>query len=139
MSEALNRKLQAIAVRTVASSGNVAPILHEIRHALFDLAQSGATRIIDLKSMPLAPGEQERILEVLGEGELRIELVSLGRSDICETGYPGVWVVTHYDEDGELKARFIEISRIPDIVMSQQGDINDGLDRLQQTLRTLSA
>ena len=98
--------------------------------------EDGACNIIDLKRIPLAPGEQEAILATLGEGEVRAELQSLGRSEIHETSYPGVWVVTHYDEQGDIKARFIEITRMPDILESQAPDIAEGLARLESLLHT---
>jgi hydrogenase-1 operon protein HyaF len=134
MSDAANLKLQAIRVRTEVSSGNIPPLLHEVRHALAALATTGTCNIIDLKAIPLAPGEQEAILATLGEGEIRAELQSLGKSEIRETGFPGVWVVTHYDEQGDIKARFIEITRMPDILESQLPDIADGLARMQSLL-----
>jgi len=136
MSEGANRKLQAIRVRTEMASGNIAPLLHEIRHALEALSQSGTCNIIDLKGIPLAPGEQEAILAALGEGEVRAELQSLGRSEIRETSYPGVWVVTHYDEQGDIKACFIEVTRMPEILESQWPDIAEGLARLEAVLQT---
>ena len=89
-----------------------------------------------LKSIPLAPGEQEAILATLGEGEVRAELQSLGKSEILETSFPGVWVVTHYDEQGDIKARFIEITRMPEILESQAPDIAEGLARLESLLHT---
>jgi hydrogenase-1 operon protein HyaF len=135
MSDTANRKLQAIPVRTETSSGNIAPLLHEIRHALAALVERGTSNAIDLKGIPLAPGEQETILAALGEGEVRAELESLGRSEIRETSYPGVWIVTHYDEQGDLKARFIEITRMPEILESQLADIADGLARLEVALQ----
>jgi len=136
MSESANRMLQAIRVRTEVSSGNIPPLLHEDRHALEALSMTGASNIIDLKSIPLAPGEQEAILATLGEGEVRAELQSLGKSEIHETSFPGVWVVTHYDELGDIKARFIEITRMPDILESQAPDIAEGLARLESLLHT---
>jgi len=135
MSESANRKLQAIPVRTEQASGNVPPILHEVRHALAALAQDGTCNVIDLQGMPLAPGEPEAILAVLGTGEVHAELQSLGRSEIRETSYPGVWIVTHYDEQGAIKARFIEITRMPQILESQVPDVADGLQRLEATLQ----
>lgn len=135
MSDTANRKLQAIRVRTELASGNIPPILHEVRHALAALAQTGACNVIDLKGMPLAPGEQEAILAALGTGEVHAELESLGRSEIVETSYPGVWIVTHYDEQGDIKARFIEITRMPQILESQVPDIADGLQRLEVALQ----
>jgi len=135
MSEAANRKLQAIRVRTELASGNIPPLLHEVRHALEALSMTGASNIIDLKSIPLAPGEQEAILATLGEGEVRAELESLGKSEIRETSFAGVWVVTHYDEQGDIKARFIEITRMPEILESQLPDIADGLARMETLLQ----
>ena len=136
MSESANRKLQAIRVRTEVASGNIPPLLHEVRHALAALSETGAGNIIDLKAIPLAPGEQEAILATLGEGEVRAELQSLGKSEIRETSFPGVWVVTHYDEQGDIKARFIEITRMPEILESQAPDITEGLARLESLLHT---
>ena len=40
---------------------NVEPILHEVRHALERLIQTGEPTTIDLRSIPLAPGEDEQI------------------------------------------------------------------------------
>lgn len=65
---------------------------------------------------------------------MRAEIESLGRSEIRETGYPGVWVVTHYDEQGDLKARFIEITHLPQILQSQDVDIAEGLVRMESAL-----
>jgi hypothetical protein len=35
---------------------NVQPLLHEIRHALATLLDDGGNTVIDLRSLPLAPG-----------------------------------------------------------------------------------
>jgi hydrogenase-1 operon protein HyaF len=45
-----------------------------------------------------------------------------------------VWVVSHYDEMGDLKSRFIEVTRMPQILESQPDDIADGLARLEVKL-----
>ena len=50
--------LDAIAVNIEAATGNIPPLLHEIRHALTRLAQGEAGTSIDLRSLPLAPGEE---------------------------------------------------------------------------------
>jgi hydrogenase-1 operon protein HyaF len=116
------------------STGNIAPLLHEVRHALARLASDGETNIIDLQTIPLAPGEADKILAVLGEGEVRAKLQCLGESEVRETSFPGVWIVTHFDEMGDLKSRFIEVTRIPQILESQPDDIADGLARLEMKL-----
>ncbi|MCP4008933.1 MAG: hydrogenase expression/formation protein [Proteobacteria bacterium] len=117
-------------------TGNVTPLLHEIRHALAALLETGEQTIIDLRSMPLAPGEEAHIETALGQGEVRVELNALGRSEIIETQYPGVWLITHSNTDGALLGKYIEIALIPDILQAQQGDIQAGLEQLSDTLTT---
>jgi hydrogenase-1 operon protein HyaF len=74
---------------------NVQPILHEVRHALKHLIDSGETAIIDLRSIPLAPGEEQKLIDTLGNGEVHAGLNALGPSEIIETRFAGVWLVTH--------------------------------------------
>ena len=102
---------------------NVKPLLHEIKHALENLIENGETSIIDLRSIPLAPGEEDKILNTLGKGEVQAQLNSLGLSEINETQYAGVWVVTHYNDEGSIISRFIEVTRMPEILSSQTEDI----------------
>jgi len=113
---------------------NVQPLLHEIRHALTQLLDGGETRVIDLRSMPLAPGEEERLLDELGHGEVYARLHALGPSEIIETRFPGVWVVVHFNNDDEVIGKFIEVCDIPGLLRSQQEDIRQGLEQLQSQL-----
>ena len=126
--------LSSIGVKVELSSGNQEPLLHEIRHALTVLLREGRGACIDLKSIPLAPGEEGRLLEWLGKGELRVELNAFGTSEILETAFSGVWVVSHFDTSGALVGRFIEVARVPEIVYAQTGDIATGLARLTAAL-----
>lgn len=113
-----------------ALTHNVRPLLNEIRHALEKLLDTGEPTAIDLRSIPLAPGEEDQIVEALGAGELSAELDAMGPSEIRETGYAGVWLVTHYNADRQLMGKFIEITRVPDLLKSQDADIAEGLQRL---------
>jgi hydrogenase-1 operon protein HyaF len=113
---------------------NVKPLLHEVKHALFNLIKNDKTTIIDLRSIPLAPGEEEKILETLGRGEVQSQLDALGISEIIETQYSGVWIVTHYNDENEIISRFIEITTMPDILRSQTEDVNAAYNRLAETL-----
>ena len=109
---------------------NVEPLLHEIRHALQELADSGKTSIIDLRSIPLAPGEEDRIVATLGQGEVQARIDALGPSEIIETRYAGVWLVTHYNDDEDIIGRFIEITPMPEILCSQAEEISRACSRL---------
>jgi hydrogenase-1 operon protein HyaF len=113
---------------------NVKPILHEIRHALDKLLSTGETTIIDLRSIPLAPGEEDSIIETLGQGEVQARLDALGPSEISETQYAGVWLVTHYNDSDDIVSRFIEITELPDVLKSQREDVQYALDKLATEL-----
>jgi hydrogenase-1 operon protein HyaF len=128
--------LDTIPVTTEVATGNVEPLLHEIRHALKRLTSGEEGTTIDLRSLPLAPGEEERIEATLGTGEVRAEVDALGPTLIQETSYPGVWLITHKNADNAVVARFIEVTFIPELLRSQPEDIDAGIDRLENELRT---
>lgn len=116
------------------ATGNVIPLLHEIRHALQALLDNGQETVIDLRGLPLAPGEEARIEAQLGRGELQVQLSALGPSELVETRYPGVWLVTHCNNDGAVIGKFVEICRVPQLVSAQQADIRAGLAELNTQL-----
>jgi len=115
-------------------TGNLVPLLHEIRHALTRWLEQGEEHVIDLRSIPLAPGEEDSLLEQLGEGEVNARLSISGPSNIIETRYPGVWLITHYNENDSIIGRFIEVCEVPGILKSQAEDSRAGLERLENDL-----
>lgn len=115
-------------------TGNVTPLMHQIRHALHQLLEQGEVSIIDLRSLPMGPGEEARLLAALGQGEVQVHLSVLGPSEIIETQYPGVWLVTHHNSEGETIGKFIEVCEFPAIGLSQPEDIQAGLQRLEEQL-----
>jgi hydrogenase-1 operon protein HyaF len=128
------KRLPAIAVAVEFDSGNVPLLLTELRHALERLLADGSTHAIDLRAIPLAPGEEERLLRALGEGEVSATLEAQGRSVIRECAYPGIWCITHHDAAGTLVGRFIEVTFVPPLLASQRPDIIHGLERLRKQL-----
>ncbi|HID44438.1 MAG TPA: hydrogenase accessory protein HupE [Chromatiaceae bacterium] len=115
-------------------TGNVQPLLHEIGHALRELLNNNKETCIDLHALPMAPGEEARLVEALGKGEISVQLRALGKSRIDETKYPGVWLITHFNANEEVVGKFIEITRIPDLIKSQREDIAAGLLNLEDEL-----
>ncbi len=99
------------------------PILFEIMHALDKLLDEDIPTTIDLAGLPFGPGELERLEESLGDGELAAELDALGKSHIRETAYPGVWWIEHRNVNDEVVGRYLEVTRLPDILCSQDADI----------------
>ena len=122
------------AIEVDAGTRNVQPLLHEIRHALARLLEDDRETIIDLRSIPLAPGEEAAIEQALGEGELQATLSALGPSEFRESSYPGVWLVTHYNHDGEIVGKLVEVTRVPALMKSQSEDIAAGLRDLEDRL-----
>lgn len=114
---------------------NVMPLLHEIKHALNNLIENNESSIIDLRSIPLANSEEDKILEILSCGEIQAHLNALGKSEIIESQYAGVWVITHFNQDEEIISRFIEITHIPEILCSQTLDMQDAYNHLDLILK----
>jgi len=116
-------------------TGNVLPLLHEVRHALERLLATGEETTIDLGSLPLGPGELNRIEAALGEGEVTATLNALGPSEIRETRYSGVWLVTHRNATDDVTGRYIEIARMPAVLLAQEPDMRSGLADLALALQ----
>jgi hydrogenase-1 operon protein HyaF len=117
-----------------AGVGGVAPILREIETLLARLDGVGAPGAIDLRGLPLAPGEHDALKAALGEGEVSAAVESLGRSEVRETAVHGVWWVTHRDADGEVVAELIEVATVPEILKTHPADVRAGLAGLRARL-----
>ena len=126
-------KVNDIPVQLDAAHGNVRPILFEVLHALDKLLDDDVPTTIDLAGLPFGPGELEKLEAALGEGELVARLDALGTSHIRETAYPGVWWVEHQNVNDEITGRYIEVTRFPEILSSQDADIGAARARLRET------
>jgi hydrogenase-1 operon protein HyaF len=115
-------------------TGNVEPLLHDVRHALRRWLDEGEVTVIDLRSIPMGPGEEDRIVSALGRGEVQARMSALGPSEIIETRFPGVWLVTHYNNDEEIIGKFIEVCDMPRLLKAQEEDVREGLELLDAQL-----
>jgi hydrogenase-1 operon protein HyaF len=131
-------KVESMAVPEPELRGNALPLLHEIRHAIARLIDSGESTVIDLQSLPMGPGDLNRLLEALGTGEVRAELETLGTSVIRESRYSGVWIIEHMNGSGGVASRFIEIAWVPPILQAQVEDVQQGLSELAGALAPAS-
>ena len=127
--------LDAIGVHAETGYGNVTPLLNEIAHAIDRLLDDGEPTVIDLAGLPFGPGELEQLETELGTGELSAELDALGISRIRETAYPGVWLLEHRNASGQVVGRYVEVTRTPEILVSQGADIAAGRARLGERLQ----
>jgi hydrogenase-1 operon protein HyaF len=116
------------------SYGNALPILSEIRHALARLADGGEPTRIDLAALPFGPGDEERLMALLGEGEVTATVDALGPTHVRETRFPGVWIVDYANTDDQRVALHIEVAEVPQILCAQRADIADALTEVDRTI-----
>jgi len=119
------------------SFGHVLPILSEVRAALARLADTGEPGRIDLAGMPFGPGDEERLMALLGEGEVTATVEAMGPTHIRETRFPGVWVVDYANAEGQRVALHIEIAAAPQILCAQPADLPDALAELDAQIGDL--
>lgn len=119
---------------TTPASGNVIPLLFEIRHKIARWLENGEQSVIDLLRIPLAQGEDELIEAALGEGEVHAQLKALGKSVIVETTISGAWLVTHYNSEDEIMGKYVEVTDMPEILKSPPDDVRRGLVKLDEYL-----
>ncbi len=134
-------RLDRIGVKVVSEDaalertvGNVLAIANEIGTLLTNLANSGQGASIDLRNLPMAPGDYEILRTVLGKGEVSAVVLALGPTRITETAVRGVWWVTHHNSNEEVVAEFIEVALIPEILKTHPDDVRDGLALLRARL-----
>jgi hydrogenase-1 operon protein HyaF len=122
-----------------AEYGNALPVLSEVRHALAQLIHGGEPTQIDLGAMPFGPGDEARLMAVLGTGEVTASVEALGVTRIQETAYSGVWVVEYLNTDGQRVALHLEIDTVPQLLRSQPDDLADALTALDARLADAGA
>jgi len=128
---------ESIGVRVevgTSNAGNAVPVLHEILHALRRLAETSHRTIIDLRAIPFGPGDEERLLETLGAGEVTARVDSLGHTHISETRFPGVWLVDYRDASEARIGLQVEVTDVPGLLRTPHDDLNDAVDALEKAL-----
>ncbi len=109
-------------------------VFAEVARALAGLAGSGEETEIDLLGLPLGPADRAALADRLGTGEVVVTLEVLGRSEIRETAFAGVWWVRHLGADDALAAEEIHVTRIPEIVMSHPDDVVHAARRMAEAV-----
>lgn len=123
-------------IRVTSSIGgeNGRALLHELADMLQHLIEKGEGDSIDLRRIPLFPDDLDVLHEQLGEGEVTAEVTSAGSSVIRESAIPGLWWVTHFNEEDEVIAELIEVTFCPEILKTPTDDARDGLQDLRAAL-----
>lgn len=118
-----------------ATVGNVRAIANEIAALLAQFIATGEAAAIDLRSLPMGPGDYAQLGQLLGEGAVAARIDALGPTEVRETGIAGVWWVRHRNAQDEIVAEFIEIGAVPEILKTPHEDARDGLRVLQDRLQ----
>ena len=108
-------------------SGNTDAILHEILALLEAFVATGQTGAIDLHSLPLTVADYEVLRTTLGDGEVHAHINVIGKTEVRETLYPGVWWLTYYNMEEDIVADLLEVTTIPEILKSPAEDVREGL------------
>jgi hydrogenase-1 operon protein HyaF len=103
--------------------GGVVAILSELVSLLGRLVDTESPGAIDLRSLPMSAMDRAALQKVLGEGEVQATVTAQGLSRVRETGVSGVWWVEHFDQQGEMVAELIDVSRVPAILSSATDEI----------------
>lgn len=119
---------------TVLSHGNALPLLHEIEVLLNDLVTTGKSASIDLRGLPMLPGDYDKLREVLGQGEVSATVDALGPTHVRETAIHGVWWITHRNAEDEVTAEFIEVTYFPEILKTHPADARQAVETLRTRL-----
>jgi hydrogenase-1 operon protein HyaF len=117
-----------------AEYGNALPVLSQVRHALAQLVHGGEPTQIDLAAMPFGPGDEDRLMALLGAGEVTASVDALGLTRIQETAFSGVWIVEYLNTDGQRVALHLEVDHVPQLLRSQPEDLGDALAALDARL-----
>lgn len=120
--------------QTENTTGMARSILAEVARMLQSLAADGTTSSIDLRSLPLTEADREQLEELLGRGEVVVELEVAGRSTIWETAYSGAWWVRHRGADDKISSEEIAVCPVPDILVTHPADIEAAALRIKQEL-----
>lgn len=118
-------------------TGNAPPLLRELVELVRRLLDTGETSAIDLSALPLTPADLDWLREKLGEGEIAVTLQANGESTLAETACPGVWWVTHRNEQGAVTSQFIEVAFVPELVKAHPQDVAIGQEQLELMIADL--
>jgi hydrogenase-1 operon protein HyaF len=115
-------------------TGNAAAVLREIAGLLEQLTQSGEGGCIDLASLPFSSADRTWLQEQLGKGEVEVSISAGGPTTIVETGTPGVWWITHRNEQNAKSGEFIEVTLVPELITTHPDDVLLGLASLNSKI-----
>uniref|UniRef100_E6QTI1 HupH hydrogenase expression protein C-terminal domain-containing protein n=1 Tax=mine drainage metagenome TaxID=410659 RepID=E6QTI1_9ZZZZ len=126
--------IKPLSCQPAGLSGNADAFLHEILALLEAFVATGQTGAIDLHGLPLTAADHEILRTTLGEGEVHAHINVIGKTEVRETLYPGVWWLTYYSMEEDIVADLLEVTTIPEILKAPVEDVREGLACLRDLL-----
>lgn len=120
--------------QTTLNTGMAWSVLSEVHTLLKRFAETGESGAVDLRGLPLTAADRDQLEELLGRGEVRCTLSLMGRSEVWETAFPGVWWVRHLGAEDTVSSEILEITNVPDILLAHPEDITAAAIRLESRL-----
>lgn len=124
----------SVSVEAAGSPSQVRAILTELQTKLDSLVKQSLTDSIDLRSLPMFPGDYEMLKETLGYGEIHVSIDAMGPTEIYETAIPGIWWISHFNSDNENIAEFIEITTLPAILKTANEELQHASQQLLELI-----
>ena len=116
-------------------SEDLQAVLQLLMDMVISLVETGASNFIDLKSASLAHDDHEKLKLILGEGEVEAIITALGPTHVVETLIPGVWWVTHKNSNDEVISEFIEVTSLPEILLTHHEELWHSVDVMEGRLK----
>lgn len=114
-------------------AGFSAALIWETLARLTQFAETGETATIDLGGLPMSKNDREALDDLLGRGEVSATIEVIGRTEIWETQYSGVWRVRHFGM-GAIANDLIEITSCPKILFADRRDAESAARRMAENL-----
>lgn len=116
-------------------TGMARSVMAEVAKLLENLADKGESASIDLRSLPLTEADRAELEELLGRGEVQIQLHVAGSSEIWETAYTGAWWIRHRGAGDKISSEEIAVCPVPEILSAHPADIGAAAKRIRQDLQ----
>lgn len=117
---------------------NAPAILMELIQALKDLYEKGEEHIIYINKLPLSEEDREVLLDILGEGQVKISLSSKVQPvEWRETGISGIWIGVFYDRENKPILETIEVCYFPKLAQAQKEDVEEAIKTLKERTDTI--
>ncbi|HHA19568.1 MAG TPA: hydrogenase expression/formation protein, partial [Methylophaga sp.] len=113
---------------------NAPPLLVEISDKLPNYKSGDEPHVINLSLLPHTEGDIEFLSDSLGIGPTVILSRGYGNCRISSTGTKNVWWVQYFNSQDTLILNTIEISKVPEVAIASNEDLEDSAERLNEIL-----